>query len=342
MSNIKTLTQNRWPGIFSSLGISVGTGKHCVCPIHGAAPHGHSFRFDDKEGNGTWICSQCGAGNGISLVMKVLNVDFKQACQEIEKIIGNVKPMKHQPETQMTAEKMREIFLTSHKIRKDDAVYKYLTKRGLSEYPHVLRCTSKCWEPETKKEQRAMLAIFSLPNSEAVTMHRTFIDNEGNKLKIDSPKKMLPTLKPMAGGAVRLFEHGEQLGIAEGIETALSVHELYKIPCWAALSAQLLESFKPPVNIKELTILQYIQCISIVFIGIVMFLLSYKLLSMRRFERMKARKLIGSHYMINFMIVPIMLMSVNPWAGILVFLPALGFIFSNIILHGTFLQPKTM
>jgi len=95
-------------------------------------------------------------------------------------------------------------------------------------------------------------------------------------------------------------------------------------------------------NIKELTILQYIQCISIIFIGIVMFLLSYKLLSMKRFERMKARKLIGSHYMINFMIAPIMLMSVNPWAGILVFLPALGFIFSNIVLHGTFLQPKTM
>jgi hypothetical protein len=56
----------------------------------------------------------------------------------------------------------------------------------------------------------------------------------------------------------------------------------------------------------------------------------------------KARKLIGSHYITNFALVPIMLMTLTPWAGLLVFFPALGFILSNIILHGTILQPKTM
>ena len=56
----------------------------------------------------------------------------------------------------------------------------------------------------------------------------------------------------------------------------------------------------------------------------------------------EARKLIGSHYMVNFMIVPIMLISLYPWAGILMFFPFLGFIFNNLILHGTLLQPKTM
>ena len=95
-------------------------------------------------------------------------------------------------------------------------------------------------------------------------------------------------------------------------------------------------------NINKLSLLQYIQCISIAFIGVIMFFLSYKILSMKRFERMKLRKLMGSHYMINFMIVPIMLMSVNWLTGILVFLPGLGYILSNIILHRTFLQPKTM
>ncbi len=95
-------------------------------------------------------------------------------------------------------------------------------------------------------------------------------------------------------------------------------------------------------KINELSVLQYIQFIGIAFIGIIMFFLSYKILSMKRFERMKLRKFMGSHYMINFMIVPIMLMSVNPWTGILVFLPGLGYILSNIFLHGSFLQPKTM
>ena len=73
-----------------------------------------------------------------------------------------------------------------------------------------------------------------------------------------------------------------------------------------------------------------------------MFVLSYKLLSMKRFDRVKARKLIGSHYMINFAIVPIMLMSLNPFAGLLMFIPGVGFILSNIILHKTILQPVTM
>jgi 4-hydroxybenzoate polyprenyltransferase len=90
------------------------------------------------------------------------------------------------------------------------------------------------------------------------------------------------------------------------------------------------------------SILKYLQLVIILLIGILMFILSYKLLSMKKFERMKARKFIGSHYMINFALVPIMLMSLNPWAGLLCFFPGLGFILSNIILHGTLLQAKTM
>jgi hypothetical protein len=88
--------------------------------------------------------------------------------------------------------------------------------------------------------------------------------------------------------------------------------------------------------------LKYFQWIIIAFITFIMFFLSYKLLSMERFERKKVRRYIGSHYMTHFALVPILLMTLNPWAGLLVFFPALGFIISNIILHGTILQPKTM
>ncbi len=88
--------------------------------------------------------------------------------------------------------------------------------------------------------------------------------------------------------------------------------------------------------------LKYFQWIIIAIIAFMMLLLSYKLLFMKRFERKKARRYIGSHYIINFALVPILLMTLNPWAGLLVFFPALGFILSNIILHGTILQPKTM
>ena len=95
-------------------------------------------------------------------------------------------------------------------------------------------------------------------------------------------------------------------------------------------------------NLSELSIFHYLQWGIIIIIWIVMIILSSKLLNMEYFDRKKARKYIGSHYIINFTIVPIMLMKLNPWAGLLVFFPALGFMLSNIILHGTITQPKTM
>ena len=36
-----------------------------TCPMCGGKDR---FRFDDKGGRGTWICSQCGAGDEIELV----------------------------------------------------------------------------------------------------------------------------------------------------------------------------------------------------------------------------------------------------------------------------------
>jgi hypothetical protein len=95
-------------------------------------------------------------------------------------------------------------------------------------------------------------------------------------------------------------------------------------------------------NIYNLSIFQYFQWSIIILIGFIMFFITYKLLLNKEFERGRITSLIGTHYIVNFTIVPIMLMSLNPWAGILLFFPGIGFILSNLILHGTILQPKTM
>jgi 4-hydroxybenzoate polyprenyltransferase len=138
------------------------------------------------------------------------------------------------------------------------------------------------------------------------------------------------------------------LAIKLGVRIAngsLKVSLGFKSLAYSLQVADLIIVFLPFYLIPNFTpspLLRYFQWIVIVLIGILMFLLSYKLLSMKRFERVRARKFIGSHYVTNFALVPIMLMSLNPWAGLLIFFPALGFIISNIIVHGTILQPKTM
>ncbi len=51
------------------------------------------------------------------------------------------------------------------------------------------------------------------------------------------------------GAAVRLMPHEDVLGIAEGIETALSASILFNVPCWAALTAGLLQEWVAAANV---------------------------------------------------------------------------------------------
>src|SRR5450759_3506935 len=57
-----------------------------------------------------------------------------------------------------------------------------------------------------------------------------------------------------AGCAVRLMPWGEVLGIAEGIETALSAAMIDDVPVWAALNTSLLAKFEPPPGVVRLRV----------------------------------------------------------------------------------------
>ena len=51
------------------------------------------FRFDDKEGRGTWFCNQCGAGDGLKLVEKVFGVTPSEAAGKVNAVTGNLPPV---------------------------------------------------------------------------------------------------------------------------------------------------------------------------------------------------------------------------------------------------------
>jgi len=213
------------------------------------------FRFDNKEGHGTWICNQCGAGDGMALVMKVLKIDFKEAVKEVRKIVGMCDASKQQTEPKISKELLRKIYTESKPINGSDPAGKYLKVRGLSIISDKLRYHPTCYEPETHKHIPTMLATYTLTDGTAITMHRTFLTLDGYKADIQNPKKILPALKSMVGGAIRLFEPRDgMIGIAEGIETALAVTELTKIPCWCVVSSALMEGFEPPKEIKYVMI----------------------------------------------------------------------------------------
>jgi predicted P-loop ATPase len=83
-------------------------------------------------------------------------------------------------------------------------------------------------------------------------IHRTYLLDDGSA-KAPPGKKMLG---PVAGGSVRLAPVREDghVGIAEGIETALSAQTIFGVPTWAALSADGLRRWQWPVEAKRVTI----------------------------------------------------------------------------------------
>ena len=255
--DVRTAAAGRWRSILTTLGLDERTlsGKHCACPMCGGRDR---FRFDDRDGRGTYFCSGCGAGDGVRLAMGITGLSFKDAAREIERLAGVVQPVTGKPdrsdEDKLAA--LRRVFRESKPIRRGDEAYAYLAGRGLKLYdlPENIRVHSalRHQDGETVGTYPAMLATVTAPDGRAVSLHRTYIQ-EARKAPVTSPKKLMQGL-PLPGAAIRLTAVSEVLGIAEGIETALAASELFELPVWSCISAQGIESFEPPAGVREVIV----------------------------------------------------------------------------------------
>ncbi len=79
-----------WPHILPALGVKVIKNRHQACPVCGGSDR---FRFDDREGRGTWYCNQCGAGDGLKLVEKVFGMNASEAAGKVNAVTGNLPPV---------------------------------------------------------------------------------------------------------------------------------------------------------------------------------------------------------------------------------------------------------
>lgn len=248
--------RGHWAGLLSELGVDRRylTAKQGPCPICGGKTR---FRFDDKEGRGTWICNHCGAGDGADLAMRVTGMSFRDLAERLDPIIADAPPA--QVKAGRTLEDCRDslnrLWRSASPVRFGDPVARYLRNRvGLTSVPTCLRTVDRLrYQDDEPSFHPAMVAMVTNPDGYPTTLHRTYLSHDGRKANVASPRRLMPgTIAP--GSAVRLFDAGSTLGIAEGIETALAAASLFGLPVWAAVNASQLAKWLPPVEATEIIV----------------------------------------------------------------------------------------
>ncbi|EDS7422416.1 DNA primase [Salmonella enterica subsp. houtenae] len=221
-----------WPNILPALGVKVIKNRHQPCPVCGGSDR---FRFDDKEGRGTWFCNQCGAGDGLKLVERVFDVSASEAAQKVNTVTGNLPPVAPEviaaAEAGAEADRKAAAALAIRLMEKTRPATgnAYLTRKGFPdrECP-VLTVMHKTGSVTFRTGD----VVAPLYDDAGTLVNVQLINADGLK-------------RTLKGGAVKGTCHiiegqkqaGKRLWIAEGYATALTVHHLTGETVMVALSS---------------------------------------------------------------------------------------------------------
>lgn len=244
--------------ILNNAGIDPTPRKASPCPSCGGRDRFTLFA------SGRHYCRGCGGGDAIDLIQKVHGCSFKEALA----IAGTIQPTRFQhslkegkarsdDHKKKRIDQAHRIVADSVPIEKNSDTYIYLTEtRGFppEALPEELLQHDRLAyfhqiEPgkvELLGHYPAMVAPVKGADGSIIAAHITYL-LAGQKAPVPSPKKLIGSPK---GGAVRLYPAGSEVGIAEGIETAIAAHIIFKTPVWAALSASFMPLIQTPDDIR--------------------------------------------------------------------------------------------
>ncbi|HBQ5131198.1 TPA: primase-helicase zinc-binding domain-containing protein [Klebsiella pneumoniae] len=221
-----------WPRILPALGMKVIKNRHQACPVCGGADR---FRFDDKEGRGTWFCNQCGAGDGLKLVEKVFGISASEAAGKVNAVTGHLPPVAPEvvaaADAGTEADRKAAAALAVRLLEKTRPATgnAYLTRKGFA----GRECLTLTASHKTGGvAYRAGDVVVPLYDESGALVNLQLINAEGLK-------------RTLKGGAVKGASHtiegkkqaGKRLWIAEGYATALTVHHLTGETVMVALSS---------------------------------------------------------------------------------------------------------
>jgi hypothetical protein len=278
---VQRMARGQWDAILSSLAPQLQPaldrlGRHVPCPVHGGKD---GFRvFKDVDATGGSVCNTCGINHdGIATLMWANGWRYGETLRAVADYlrvgIRAMKPTRkavakseQQPGDEEENKRLRQalnrVWNESISILDRDAepARLYLARRGISiAPPESLRFhPSLSYYDGDKKigEFPAIVAMVSGAQGNPVTIHRTYLTQDGKKAPVESPKKLMgyPKDRKIVGGAIRLVDPGPILAVAEGLETALAVMEGMELPVWSAVNALMLENFTPPASVERVLV----------------------------------------------------------------------------------------
>jgi putative DNA primase/helicase len=207
------------------------------------------FRFDNKDGKGTYICNVCGAGDGFDLATGVTGKSFAQVAKIITEVTGEKSCMHISTKEDDTESRkaIKRVWETASKPRQGGPVFTYLQNRlGLVWASNSIR--------ELKgKNYWLMVSKICGPDDTAQNVHLTYLTEDGHKADVTPNRRIMSGPLP-DGSAIRLAPEDSHIGIAEGIETAIAASVMFGIPVWAAVNAQNLAKWTPPTIAQRVTV----------------------------------------------------------------------------------------
>ncbi len=244
----------------------VVTGKLVRCKVEndrGGKMSGWYRYFDNGAPGGVWGNWKTGEAGTWSSKSALT---FDDAVEQRARIKRAAKEREVQQQKVWAANLRRNIELweAGQSIRPGDPVACYLASRGIpipnTEALRYVPGIAYYDDGQYLGRFPAMLGALTNLEGDLISVHRTFLTADGKKADVPCPRKLMPSCGPVMGASIKLgapvpYRGGVVLGMAEGIETALSVAMLYGLPCWSAVSASGVEKSQFPVGVTSLFVM---------------------------------------------------------------------------------------
>ena len=252
---VTAAAHGQWREILTANGINLPSGRHHgACPICMAGKD--RFRFIDRDGRGTWVCSQCPSdnnqkvahGDGLNLYQQATGQSMSAAIRSLANYLGlsgsmsaadhariekqRQKAAKDAGQQRQKEARQREAAAALANLMADEALiidaaeHPYLKRKGYAGFPVFTLARTYHHEVDGKQySYRAGCLLHSIRDNKAEIISAELVTDGGRKTSLAGGSKAgVFIVEPPVDMPTKEVEH---LFICEGVATGYAIREIF-------------------------------------------------------------------------------------------------------------------